>query len=80
MRGVDYRGVDYRGVDYYKAREGSRRVSEAGPVSWRTRFARRGGSWFEPGLGESRWSRVLGLPAIDLRIYIFIKIFRDLRI
>ena len=24
-------------------------------------MARRGGSWFEPGLGASRWSRVLGL-------------------
>ena len=52
----------------YKAREGSRRVSEAGPVSCRTRFARRGGSWFEPGLGASRWSKVLGLPKMDLRI------------
>ena len=53
---------------YYRAREGSRRLSEAGPVSWRTMLARRGGSWLEPGLGASRWSKVLGLPKMAGRL------------
>ena len=52
----------------YRAREGSRRLSEAGPVSWRTMLARRGGSWLEPGLGASRWSKVLGLPKMAGRL------------
>ena len=43
-------------------------MSEAGPVSWRTRLARRGGSWLEPGLGASRWSKVLGLPRMAGRL------------
>ena len=37
-------------------------------MSWRTRLARRGGSWLEPGLGASRWSKVLGLPRMAGRL------------
>ena len=31
-----------------RARDGRRRLREAGPVSWLTRLLRRGGSWFDP--------------------------------
>ena len=35
-------------------------------------LARRGGSWLEPGLGASRWSKVLGFPEVAITITIII--------
>ena len=36
-----------------RARDGRRRLREAGPVSWLTRLLRRGGSWFDPASFQS---------------------------
>ena len=36
-----------------RARDGRRRLREAGPVSWLTRLLRRGGSWFDPASFKS---------------------------